>query len=368
MLRESSVPDAPSASIISRLLNGKSPAKPGNANFNGPHMLTIITCTYNPNAELLERLFTAVEAAVVRFGMPVEYIVVDNVSDPGIESHEFVRRFMRRSSWARIIVEPARGLSSARCAGIRAAQGEWIVFFDDDNEPDSGYLKELQQLVLEYPDVGCFGAGRVDVEFPEATSRTVRQFAGDFQQREMDKAEFSLSQSWCDYFPMGTGLCVRRDIVLSYEEKVAMSEYTLSDRTGRSLASGGDFQIGLESVRLGYRVGSSPSLHITHMIEPRKAAFSYLLRLRYGVASSYHLARRQVFPDVKIDEIPVNSKAVLRRMWWNLILVLRGRSGIAQCVMQCVQLLADVEAQLLANRDLRRPMALRFCVRALRLQ
>lgn len=46
---------------------------------------------------------------------------------------------------ARWIAGPARGPAANRNAGARAARGDWLVFTDDDTEPESGWLGAYQR-------------------------------------------------------------------------------------------------------------------------------------------------------------------------------------------------------------------------------
>ncbi len=331
------------------------------------NMLSIITCTYNPHLLFLERLLSSVAAAVEYCGIPVEYVIVDNNSNPAISQYECVRCFLAEHPWARIMLEKSPGLYMARCAGIRASVGEWIVFFDDDNEPTPDYLNALAMISYEKDDLGCLGAGCIDVEFPANTSCTVRNQAKAFQQREMSGSEFYSRWDECTYFPYGTGLCVKREVALSYEEKVVSTDYTMSDRTGRSLASGSDLQIVFEALRLKMQVGASPSLKIKHLIEPRKARFRYLMRLRFGCDVSYHPALRQVFPEARPDLVPGRNRDILRFAWWHLVLLAKGRLTVADFVLRCIERLAQIESQVLAYEGLRRPLVASIMLFLLRL-
>ena len=74
---------------------------------------------------------------------PLEILLVDNGSVDG--SRELLKAFVagRAGGKASLIVEPRRGASAARNAGIRAARGEVVAFTDADCLPDAAWLEHL---------------------------------------------------------------------------------------------------------------------------------------------------------------------------------------------------------------------------------
>ena len=90
---------------------------------------------------------------------PLEILLVDNGSVDG--SRELLKAFVagRAGGKASLIVEPRRGASAARNAGIRAARGEVVAFTDADCLPDAAWLEHLA-LPFADPIVGAV-AGRV---------------------------------------------------------------------------------------------------------------------------------------------------------------------------------------------------------------
>ena len=62
--------------------------------------------------------------------------------------------------------------------------------------------------------------------------------------------------------------------MLYYIKQVNEGNYTLSDRKGNNLSSGGDLQMVLTSIKLGYEVGTIPELKMNHMINKNKSQLS----------------------------------------------------------------------------------------------
>ena len=97
--------------------------------------VSVIVCTHNGSRTLNLALDALAVQTIGRERM--ELIVVDDAStdDSGELARSVGARVVRR--------EQSRGLASARNAGIAAAQGEILVFTDDDVEPEPDWLEEL---------------------------------------------------------------------------------------------------------------------------------------------------------------------------------------------------------------------------------
>ena len=81
--------------------------------------------------------------------------------------HPVGNRWFGELKWhpnAHHIREEVLGLTPARLRGIEEAQGELLVFVDDDNLLDSGYLTNAVEICEDYPFLGAFG-GSIDGEF-----------------------------------------------------------------------------------------------------------------------------------------------------------------------------------------------------------
>ena len=70
----------------------------------------------------------------------------------------------------RIVREEKLGLSNARNRALDEARGEYVVFMDDDETPDTGWLRAYETSIAEHrPD--ALG-GRIEVESaPQQGSR-----------------------------------------------------------------------------------------------------------------------------------------------------------------------------------------------------
>lgn len=76
-----------------------------------------------------------------------EILVVDDASTDG--TRDFLSDLTKTTNIPiRYFSEEGRGIPYARNKGIKEAQGEWIVFFDDDQIAETNWLKELREVAL----------------------------------------------------------------------------------------------------------------------------------------------------------------------------------------------------------------------------
>jgi glycosyltransferase involved in cell wall biosynthesis len=117
--------------------------------------ITVVVCTYN-RAELVER---TLQAVLDQAGPTLELVVVD---DGSTDATPKVLAEIRDDR-LRVLCQDNTGMSTARNAGLAVARGAWVVFLDDDDVPDAGWLRALTGRADD-PGVGimCCGATAVD--------------------------------------------------------------------------------------------------------------------------------------------------------------------------------------------------------------
>jgi glucosyl-dolichyl phosphate glucuronosyltransferase len=126
--------------------------------------ISCVICTYNRDKFItmcLESL--AKQEATPEY---FEVIVVDNASTD--RTAELVREFLNDHSRLpfRYVYEPKKGLSNARNRGIEEAQGEVILYLDDDAESEPNLISELLRFFQEHPEASGAG-GRILPRYSE---------------------------------------------------------------------------------------------------------------------------------------------------------------------------------------------------------
>ncbi len=104
---------------------------------------SVVIPTYN-RASLLAR---TVRAFLAQEGVSFEIIVVDDgSSDPTPEVLAGLH-----DPRLRVLRQPNAGLAAARNAGLAQAQGQYVLFNDDDIIPEAGFLQAHLALQRRYP-------------------------------------------------------------------------------------------------------------------------------------------------------------------------------------------------------------------------
>ncbi|MEQ7798432.1 glycosyltransferase [Pedobacter sp. ASV1-7] len=281
---------------------------------------SIVICTYNPDERIFSRCLNAV-GNLNKEGLKVEILLIDNNSSVPVDTLNCVKRLFLKEPSSRSILVKEQGLTHARNKGIETSQGKNVIFFDDDNEPDIDYLQVLHKLNSDFVHVAAWGPGRVAVDFIDGIEdKSLETFARkSFQERNTDYIAYSNLKSWQECYPFGTGLCVRADLLRMYLDLFRRGVFSMKDRTGNQMTSGGDTQVVLFCIKQGYAAGVSPDLKMTHMIPGKRTKYDYLKRLNYGAGSCYCSLLVEVFPEHKqmVQEIAIKpsefSKTVVKK-------------------------------------------------------
>jgi glycosyltransferase involved in cell wall biosynthesis len=124
--------------------------------------LSVIVCTYNRCYNLPD-CFAALERQQGVSSLAWEVVLVDNCSTDGTRA--LVEESLRRTSMKlRYTFCGEQGLSYARNHGIEVAEGQRLVFIDDDIRVSPGWLKAIYATFTEY-DCDAVG-GRIHLDIP----------------------------------------------------------------------------------------------------------------------------------------------------------------------------------------------------------
>lgn len=258
---------------------------------------SIIVCTYNQEDRLLERCIDSIQSLQLN-DLNVEIIIVDNNSIIPLSERESITRRLQSNTSIRLIRVLEQGLIKARLGGIKEATGKYIVFFDDDNEPDNNYLLSLSTLWNTYPEVGTWGPGIVEVDFVDGVEwPRMKELAPIFQEKRNAFVEFAMIRQWQSCYPLGTGLCIKRELTNDYVKGIEEGRFSLTGRSGNRMTSGDDTQLVMTVVAQGQAAGTSPSLSLRHMIASAKLNPNYLKKLVFGTSSCYHMFHVEVLPE-----------------------------------------------------------------------
>lgn len=254
-------------------------------------MISVVTCTHNPRESFLSRVNDSLRAQTL-VSSDWEWIVIDNSSRTAVSS--WLNIGWHRS--ARIVVEAELGLTPARLRGIRESKHEFIVFVDDDNALEAGYLQNVVDVFRKHPNLGAIG-GVTEGEFsvPAPNWFTTREFEM-LGIRSLESDQWGRSLNVWDICPIGAGMAVRRAVAIEYCRQLELSSGESRrklDRCGNSLVSAGDIDFALTAFALGMGVGRFCALRLFHLIPEERTRIEYLERLARGIGYSGKLLQLQ---------------------------------------------------------------------------
>ncbi|WP_035218699.1 glycosyltransferase [Desulfatibacillum aliphaticivorans] len=225
---------------------------------------TIAVCTYN-RSDILER---SILAALDQEGAPdYEVLAVDNNSTD--KTAAVLENLSSRHARLRIVKETRQGLSHARNRAIKEAEGDFIIYVDDDAVLDPQYLRSLDSLLHDVPNLGAAGGlirvGCVETPPPWFTPRL---------------------EIWCnklDYGPQRRFLRYPQILYgtnMAFPKKVLVKIggfHTGLGRSGKGLGDSEDLEIMLRLEKAGLPVVYDPCLSVTHFMTPDRMTREYFL-------------------------------------------------------------------------------------------
>lgn len=221
-----------------------------------PDMLaTVVICTRNRSSLLADVGRAVLDQRLT--GGDWELLVVDNAStdDTPAIARSIVALAPGRA-W--LVVEGEVGLSAARNRGFREAQGEVVVFLDDDAFPEQGWLEALTGA-LAAPDGPMCAGGPVR---PLLQGELPPWFRGRFLPylSVWDQGPDPLALQFNEY-PRGANVAYRREV---YERYGGFCSEL--GRKGRSLRSCEEIELCLRIERDGRRISFVPDAAVWHVV------------------------------------------------------------------------------------------------------
>jgi glucosyl-dolichyl phosphate glucuronosyltransferase len=242
--------------------------------------VTVAICTWN-RAPLLRQTLAQLQRLDVPADVTWDLVIVNNNSTD--ETAEVVREFMKRLP-IKYIVEPTAGLSVARNTALRIAEGEIVLFTDDDVLVAPGWLAACVAGYMRFPSAGVFG-GPIRAWFPvepdpllaAAFPILARGFCGHDHGRPLGPLPD-------DQTVVGANMAFRAAAIqgLAFDPRHGPK--------GDQRDSGEELDF-VELVRArGHAVIWIPEMHLQHYVDPARMSLAYLRNLTEGHGA--YLARR----------------------------------------------------------------------------
>lgn len=161
-------------------------------------MISIVIPLYNKEKSIR----TTLESVLAQTYTDYEVIIVNDGSTDN--SLNLVKKFVDKcqitNGKCEILEQPNSGVSAARNAGILAAKGDYVAFLDGDDLWNKDFLKEMVQLISDFPGKSIYGLGCAQIyedEIPAENGNTY--FRG------------VTAWNWNTMAYTGSSACVNRD-------------------------------------------------------------------------------------------------------------------------------------------------------------
>ena len=237
---------------------------------------TIAICTWN-RAELLDQTLTRLQQLTIPTGLAWEVVVVNNRCTD--KTDEVIARHCAALPLRRIS-EEKRGLSRARNAALQAAQGELILWTDDDVLVDPSWLAETVAAARANPAVSFFG-GPIEPWFecppPDWLARNWRQFSTAYAIRDFGAAAFAFDAA---RLPFGANYAVRRaaQLAFPYDHRLG--------RNGSKAIGGEETQVLRQMLAAGHHGQWVPTAKVRHFLPRKRLTLAYVQRFYHGVGQT----------------------------------------------------------------------------------
>ncbi len=257
--------------------------------------VSVVICCYNSAQRLPE---TLAHLARQTADFDWEVIVVDNASTDDTAK-------VARECWKsqkvplRVVPEPKPGLMHARLAGLAASRYEWISYVDDDNWLCPDWLDLVAEIFRSDPRIAACG-GRAEPVFETPPPEWFERYAIWFALGPQGDASGHPPRG----FLYGAGLNLRRS---AFETILARGFHSLLvGRTGTSLTTSEDAEMGLVLGLAGWTLWYDERLTMRHFIPTRRLQWAYLRDLHRAVGEA----------SIWLDAY--RSFDGYRRTWWKI--------------------------------------------------
>ena len=242
--------------------------------------LSLIIPTHNRS----ERLIAALES-VIRQDLPAadwECVVVSNNStdDTVARFGDFAARYPGLN--LRLVTEDGPGVSYARNRGIAETSAPLLVFIDDDERINPGFLRASADFFDAHPDAVVAG-GRIIAEYVTGRPAWLSKYTEMPIANPMDFGD-AVRPFPAGRVPGGGNMAFRRSAALRY----GGFDPSLG-RVGRMLIGGEENDFFERLMRGGETCWYVPGAVMWHIIPPEKLTESYFRRLCYNVGVSQRL-------------------------------------------------------------------------------
>lgn len=246
---------------------------------------SIVICTYN-GEKYIKEVMKAIGRQEDYDLLLEEIIVVDNASTDATK--EIVLEFAKKNEKIKYIYEGNKGLSHARKHATKS-KGEWVIFLDDDNIIEIGWLKKAKEYIENNLNIGIFGGASIAKLESECT-------LDEWENLQAIFGALACTHSCLEALACGVPSITNGEIFgAGMVVKTAALKKLLEDgwtknigRCGNNLGAYEDTEIVRGVVKQGYEQGQNLDMYLYHIIPKFRLQNSYIKKLRWGIRESYY--------------------------------------------------------------------------------
>jgi len=243
-------------------------------------LISIVLCTYN-NADSLE--ITLNQLANLHQGEPhlTEVIIVDNNSPDNTAA--IAQTYAAQNSHFHYYFEPRQGLSHARNTGLQKAQGEYILFTDDDAEISPHWADEYINIIRARSPDCLYSKISIIWDRPKPWW-FIPEYTPCFVGLDYGDAALEIADIHHEFY--GKNFCVRKSLLVD----LGGFDPNLG-RQGTKLAAGEETLLYRKMIWSGKKVIYFPSAGVGHRLKEREYTSANIKKLFVdGAHSSHHIA------------------------------------------------------------------------------
>lgn len=255
--------------------------------------ISVIICTRNRAASLCETLEVVLDQSPSK-EFNYEIVVVDNGSTDNtcqVIAELIATVPVKHHGRLRYCFETQPGLSHARNLGLKVAQGDILVFTDDDIWPEAVWLREIYKEFRADPDLHLLG-GRV------LLARQYLQPVGI-----LTDTEPAILTT-----PDGGAAIIGANIALRREVFAAVGDFDLRLGAGQFFSGGEDVEYFYRAIKAGFKLKYAPNVTVYHNHDRVTHEQACKLEFNYGKGEVAYLMKH----------LWQGDKHALKTAYWSL--------------------------------------------------
>ena len=240
-------------------------------------MISVVVCTYNREKYIYNVLQSIAENDYPKDGYEIVLVNNNCTDNTEAECTRFCNDYPDLAF--KIVNEPNQGLSHARNCGIREANGDIIVYVDDDALVNKEYLRTYADFFATHPNIDAAGGPvipKYETEEPSWMSHYTKMLLTGYKYNGKQVKEFAPND-----YPGGGNAAYRASIF----EKVGLFNEELG-RKGDNLTASEEKDIFDKMRTQGMRIYYLPNAILYHLIPERKLTDDYFNLVSYGIGQS----------------------------------------------------------------------------------